>query len=291
MLHDVTGAFCILRGTLLEKYSVLMSVYYKEKPEYLKASIDSMLHQSVQPDQFVLVKDGLLTAELDEVIDEYVKENRELFAIVELPENRGLGIALDEGMKYCRNDLVARMDSDDISISDRCEKQLKVFEQTPELSIVSGNIGEFVNDPKNLVSIRNVPERHEAIKKRMRTRSAFNHPAVMYRKTDVVRCGGYGTLRRKQDHVLFSHMLCSGCRAYNIQDIILLFRADSDSLKRKKSWDNCKSYIAAEWSIFMRHECGLGDLLYVILAQLFFYCFPDKAVDFITKRYLRERVQ
>ncbi len=269
------------------KYSVLMSVYYKEKPENLRVSIDSMLNQSAKPDQFVLVKDGPLTTELDEVIDVFAKNNEGLFTIVQLTENSGLGIALDEGLKHCRNDLVARMDSDDISMHDRCEKQLKVFEKEPKLSIVSGNIGEFENSPQSIVSVRVVPEHQEDIKKRMRIRSAFNHPAVMYRKSDVIRCGGYGILKRKQDHVLFSHMLNSGCEAYNIQEILLLFRLGDGNLNRRRSWTNCKSYIIAEWSIYKRHECGLGDLVYVILAQVFFCCFPRKMVDFVTRKYLR----
>ena len=267
----------------MEKYSVLMSVYYKEKPDNLKASIDSMLMQTVPADQFVLVKDGPLTPELDSMIDLYLKSNDGLFTIVELTENSGLGIALDEGLKYCRNDLVARMDSDDISTPDRCEKELKVFEQRPELSIVSGNIGEFENDPGNVVSVRVVPENQNEIKKRMRIRSAFNHPAVMYRKSDVIRCGGYGTLKRKQDHVLFSHMLNCGCEAYNIQEIILLFRADRDSILRKKSIENCRGYIEAQKMNYKRGECGIVDYIFVVLTQIVLMIIPEPFVNYIKK--------
>lgn len=268
-----------------------MSVYSKEKPEYLRASIESMLSQTIPPDQFVLVKDGPLTAELDQVIDKFVQDNQGLFTIVELKENRGLGIALDEGMKYCKNGLVARMDSDDISLPDRCEKQLRVFDENPVLSIISGNIGEFEDSSEHIVSYRVVPEHNDAIKKRMRTRSAFNHPAVMYKKSEVIRCGGYGTLRRKQDHVLFSHMMNSGCIGYNIQDVLLLFRTDRESIRRKKSWENCKSYIEAQTVLLRSKECSFSELMYVFCGQFFIYLFPASVVRIITRMHLRSRGQ
>ncbi|SEK63592.1 Glycosyl transferase family 2 [Butyrivibrio sp. ob235] len=275
----------------MEKYSVLMSVYTNEKSAFLKESIDSMLRQTAFPDQFVLVKDGPLTTELEAVINDYCEKYPGLFTIIELPENKGLGVALNEGLKVCRNELVARMDSDDISLSDRCEKELRIFEKNPELSIVSGHIGEFSNDPKKIVSVRDVPEKMEEIKRRMRTRSAFNHPAVMYRKSQVEINGGYGTQKRKQDHDLFSRMINHGCLAYNIQEIILLFRAGEDNLKRRKSWDNCKNYMIVQWGIFRRHECSLWDFLFVIMAQMFFSLAPIFVIDYLTKTMLRKSVK
>ena len=227
----------------MQNYSVLMSVYFKEKAEYLELAIKSMLNQTISPEQFVIVEDGPLTDELEQVIQKHENGKPDLFTVVRLDENRGLGLALDEGMKYCRNELVARMDSDDISMPERCEKELAVFELHPELDIISGAINEFKGSVDNVVSIRRVPESEEAIKKQMRRRSAFNHPAVMYRKASVVQCGGYGGSTRKEDHDLFSRMLNMGCKAYNIQDSILWYRIGKDNIQRRKSWKNINSYI------------------------------------------------
>ncbi|WP_022769799.1 glycosyltransferase [Butyrivibrio sp. NC2007] len=278
-------------STEFGKYSVLMSVYAKDKSEYLKQSIDSMLDQTIPPDQFVLVKDGLINSEIDSLINQYVREFPDLFTVVTLKENHGLGVALDEGIKYCKNELIARMDSDDISLPDRCAKELKLFKNNPRLSIVSGNIGEFENDLQNIVSIRKVPELHRDIVKRMRIRSAFNHPAVMYRKSDVIRCGGYGKLRRKQDHVLFSHMLHNDCRGYNIQDIILLFRADRDSVRRKKCWGNCRDYIKAQMILFKRNECNVIDLCYVVLSQIVVFIIPYRIYKALVMAFFREGIR
>ena len=273
----------------MEKYSVLMPVYEKERPEYLKESIESMLDQTVFPDQFVLVKDGPLTDELEKIIADFVKAHKDLFTIVTLSRNSGLGVALDEGLKHCRNELVARMDSDDISLPNRCERQLKLYGKRPELSIVSGNIGEFENDPEHIIAIRDVPEKQKEIMKRMRRRSAFNHPAVMFRKSEVIRCGGYGTLRRKQDHVLFSHMLHSGCEAYNIQDVVLLFRANKSSVSRKVSSENVRNYILAQKINYKRRECSLFDFLYVCLTQTAAMILPESVTDFFRVLLFRNR--
>lgn len=267
-----------------------MSVYHKEKPEYLIDAIESMLNQTIPPEQFVIVEDGPLTSELSEVINKYKEENKLLFTIVTLQENQGLGIALDEGIKVCRNEIIARMDSDDISIQNRCERQLELFQKDTELDIVSGNICEFVDNPGNVVSSRIVPENQSEIEKQMRTRSAFNHPAVMYKKSEVIRCGGYGKLKRKQDHDLFSRMINMGCKAYNIQDIVLLFRANKNNVKRRKSLENCKSYVIAQWNILRRGHCSIVDFVYVVLAQIFFYVAPSKMTDFVTKKYLRKKL-
>ena len=133
-------------------------------------------------------------------------------------------------------------------------------------------------------------EKQSEIKKQMRTRSAFNHPAVMYKKSAVVRCGGYGVLKRKQDHDLFSRMMNMGCKAYNIQEVLLLFRADNNNTKRRKSLENCKSYVIAQWNILKRGHCSIGDFVYVVFAQMFFLLAPIKMINYISRKYLRKEI-
>lgn len=267
------------------KYSVLMSVYNKENAEYLKLAVDSMLNQTVKPDQFVLVEDGPLTESLDAVIAMY--ENNPLFCIVKLEENRGLGTALDEGLKYCRNELVARMDSDDISLPQRCEKELALFAEDPDLDIVSGSIAEFETDPSNIQSHRVVPSEDPEIRKQMRRRSAFNHPAVMYRKSAVLRCGGYGGSLRKEDHDLFSRMVNMGCHARNLQEDILLYRTGENAIRRRKSWKNVSSYLEVMWVTYKRGYCSLWDVIYVDAAQLFYFVAPVGLINILLKKFFR----
>lgn len=272
----------------LPKYSVLMSVYYKEKPEYLKLSIDSMLSQSLIPDQIVIVKDGILTKELDSVIDEYAATNENVFTIVSLQENIGLGKALDEGLKYCRNDLVARMDSDDISLPNRCELQVQSYVDDPELSIIGTMIDEFYDNPNNIASSRTVPVNHKDIARFIKRRSPFNHPSVMFKKSDVIRCGGYGNLRRKQDLDLFSRMINNGCKSANINESLLLFRSNEDNFKRRKSWSYCKSYIDVEYAIWKRGHCSIIDLIFVVFGQMTMYFSPMWLLKWLSNTFLRK---
>ncbi|MDG5789302.1 glycosyltransferase [Evansella sp. AB-P1] len=271
-----------------KKYSVLMSVYKNEKPEFLRTSIESMINQSLKPNEIVIVKDGRLSDDLDYVIDNYKTQYPDQFNIIPLEKNVGLGKALDKGLIECRNELVARMDSDDISLPNRCEKQVKVFESDRGVSIVGTNIDEFYDEPSNIVSSRVVPTKQEDIEKFIKRRSPFNHPTVMFKKTDVIQCGGYGKLRRKQDLDLFSRMINKGCKASNINESLLLFRSNEDNFKRRKSWSYCISYIKAQFTIWKRGHCNVIDLLYVVLGQMVMFLSPMWMLKWISSNYLRK---
>lgn len=270
------------------KYSFLMSVYYKEKPKYLQLSIDSMINQTVKPDEIIIVKDGKLTKELNSVIDNYYNKNKKLFTIVELKENVGLGLALNEGIKKSRNQLIARMDSDDICKPNRCEKQLKKIKDNPELSIVGAWVDEFFDDPQIINSTRTVPCRYEEIYEFAKKRSAFNHPVVMYKKASVLENGGYSDLRRNQDVDLFGRMLYSGCKAENLNESLLWFRSNNDLAKRRKSWENTKSYINTIKRFWMMGYSSFSDYLIVAVAQVAMFLLPVKMQHWVYKNFLRK---
>lgn len=272
---------------MTQKYSVLMSLYSKEKSEYLAQSLDSMLNQTLKPDEIVLVIDGPIPNKLESIVLDYKKRNPDIFNLIVLEENIGLGKALDVGLKECRNEIIARMDTDDISLVERCEKQIKKFNEDPELAIVGTMIDEFYDEPTNIVSSRIVPTEHTEIKKFMRRRSPFNHPAVMFKKSAVIASGGYGILRRKQDLDLFSRMINNGYKAANLEESLLLFRSNENNFKRRKSWTYCKSYIVAQYTIWRRNHCNFLDLTVVVLAQLFIFLAPMKMMKIVSKKYLR----
>lgn len=268
----------------MEKYSVLMSLYKKEKPEYLRLAIDSMLNQTVKPNEIVIVEDGPLTDELYAVLDEYGEQIHR----VKNETNIGLGLALNNGLKVCRNELVARMDTDDISKPTRCEKQLKRFEEKPELSIVGAWVDEFYTSPEEVVSTRAVPTESDEIYNFAKKRSAFNHPVVMYRKSKVLENNGYSDLRRNQDVDLFGRMLFSGCKAENIGEALLFFRSNDDLAKRRKSWENTKSYIDTIKKFRKMGYAGFSDYAMVAVAQTGMYIMPVKMQHWVYKTFLRK---
>ena len=272
----------------MEKYSVLMSLYVKEKPEYLTAAVDSMINQTVKPDEIVIVKDGPLTEELDAVVAEYETKYPGLFHIVVSDVNIGLGKALNLGLNECRNELVARMDTDDIAKPERCEKQLRAFEENPELDLLGSSVDEFYSTPEEIVSRRVVPTTHKEIYEFAKRRSAFNHPAVMYKKSKVLSVGGYGDLRRNQDVDLFGRMLFSGCIAGNIEESLLYFRSNDALAKRRRSWENTKSYIKTIKKFQKMGYASFGDYVMVTVAQTGMFLMPVKLQHWVYKKFLRK---
>ena len=216
-----------------ENYSVLMSVYYKENSEYLKQAIESIQAQTFPTDDFVLVCDGPLNQELDSVIKKKQQEMKNILNVVRLKKNAGLGNALNKGIQQCKNELVARMDSDDISYPDRCEKQLMVFNTYPEISVCSGIVEEFATNPKVVESRRVPPETQEEIREFAKVRNPFNHPCVMYKKPDVEAVGSYKDFYLLEDYYLWVRMIMAGYQGYNLQEPLLHMRAGTDMYMRR----------------------------------------------------------
>ena len=224
-------------------YSVLMSVYYRETPEFLNQAMESIQTQTLSTNNFVLVCDGPLNSALDKVIAAKQREMGMALDVIHLTKNGGLGNALNEGIKHCKNELIARMDSDDIAYSDRCEKQIKVFNSHPEVSICSGIVEEFTARPDIVDARRAPPETNEEIVEFAKKRNPFNHPCVMYKKSAVEAVGSYQDFYLLEDYYLWIRMLMAGYQGYNIQEPLLHMRAGDDMYKRRSGWKYAKTQI------------------------------------------------
>ena len=269
-------------------FSVLMSVYVKEKPEYLSESLDSILCQTVTPTEIVIVKDGPLTAELDAVIASYAEKQPDLYTIVPLPENRGLGLALREGMLHCRCELVARMDSDDICRKDRFERQLAAFEADPALDVVGSYTAEFEETPDAIVAHRMVPTEDAAIKKYQKRRDAFNHPSVMFRKSAVLKAGNYQHCPLMEDTLLWVHMIQSGARCANIPEDLLYMRIGKEMYERRGGYAYYKKYKAARKQIRDTGYISYYDYISSLIAQFVVAMMPNKLRGFVFKKILHK---
>lgn len=263
----------------MEKYSVLMSVYAKVSPKDLEISIGSMMNQTYKPDQFILVLDGPVGDELKTVVTNYVERYPTVFSVIPLVENYGLAYALNKGLEVSRNELVARMDSDDYSLPERCERQVKAFESDSELVLLGTNIRFFKDTPSNLLDMtRTYPTDVNSIRRALRRIDPFSHPTVMYKKGAVLSCGGYDPkLRRRQDYDLFSMMVVNkGYKAENLPEILLLFRADDDYRERNKSKESCNNRILIQKRIYKRGDCSIADYFYVWVAMTLSKILPTK---------------
>ena len=269
-------------------YSVLMSVYAKEKTEYLRISLDSMLAQTVRPSEIVLVEDGPLTKELEDTIEQYKNDYPDILNVVVSEKNIGLGAALHLGTDHCSNELIARMDSDDISLATRCEKQLAEFAKNPELDIVGTMCSDFVENPENVISTRIVPTEQKAIYEFAKRRSPFNHISVMFKKSAVQKCGGYSDLRRNQDADLFGKMMFAGCKAYNINEVLVLARMTETRKVRRKQWSNVKGNIDIVHNFWKMGYASFKDYAVVSIAQIMLFLCPVRMQQFVYKKFLRK---
>lgn len=213
------------------KFSVSMCVYGKDNPAWFKTAVDSILNQTRKPDEVVLVVDGPVPQELDLIITEF--EQNPVFKVVRLKVNSGHGEARRTGLNNCTYGLVALMDADDISSPDRFEKQLAMFEADPELTIVGGNITEFVGEPDNIVGVRSVELTDEAIKQDMKKRCPMNQVSVMFKKSRVDRVGGYIDWFCEEDTYLWLRLFLDGAKFANLSDYLVNVRVGKEMYQRR----------------------------------------------------------
>lgn len=222
------------------KFSVLMPVYYKENSEYFNIALDSILNQTLLPNEVVIVKDGTLTKELDSVIEKYISKYPQLFNIVSLEKNLGQGQARNAGLQACKYNYIALMDSDDIARKDRFEVQIQYMKQNPNVDVVGSYITEFENDPQIIESIKAVPLTHEEIFKFGKWRSPMNNMTVIYKKDKVLEVGGYNSFNFGEDYLLFAKMLMNGCKFRNFEECLVNARAGSRMLSKRVGWNKIK---------------------------------------------------
>lgn len=270
-------------------YSVLMSVYKNEKADFLRSAINSIFEQTVLTNDFVIVCDGPLSEELDAVISEAQDAHKDVLHIIRLEKNMGLGRALNIGIKECKNELVARMDSDDISRPDRCEKQISVFNENAEISVCSGTVEEFAFFTDNIEVKRVLPENNGDIVEFSRKRNPFNHPCVMYKKSAVEAAGGYQDFYLLEDYYLWIRMLQKGSQGYNLQEPLLWMRAGSDMYKRRAGWKYAKSQKAL--FKYMKDSGFIGGLQYMksVAVRTASSLTPNWLREFMFKTVMRKK--
>jgi glycosyltransferase involved in cell wall biosynthesis len=225
-------------------FSVLMSVYGGERPEFLRQSLESLVAQSIRADEVVIVKDGMLGAELEGVLASY--QEALPMVTVQLEKQAGLGRALSAGLAVCRNELVARMDSDDICVAHRFENQIAFCDKNPSVAAVGSTIGEFVDNPETIVSVRKLPCGGVELKKFAKFRNPLNHMTVMFRRSAVLAAGGYRDFPALEDYDLWARMLMLNLEICNMPEILVLVRCGDGMLRRRGG----VSYARSEMRLF-----------------------------------------
>ena len=304
-----------------KEYSVLMSVYQKENPEYFRAALSSIFHQTVPPTEVVLVCDGPLTDALNKVVSEYEscysKDTprstrtdmndrvmpdgkrdmpRTVFRVVRLTENQGLGKALNEGLGHCSCEWIARMDTDDLSAPDRCEKQLKFLEEHPEVDAVSGTIAEFQGEAldgksaeKEVLSYKTVPKTQDEISAYIKQRNPINHPCVMFKKSSVELSGGYQPCPYFEDYDLWVRMYRDHAVLANLPDTLLYMRVNGMH-QRRGGVEYAKAIISFRNRMYQYGLLNLAEYLPMTAARVLISLIPNFMRKYLYDKKLRKHM-
>lgn len=253
-------------------FSVLIPVYHKDEHTFFDKALNSVYcEQTVKPSEIVIVVDGPVGSKINNVIEKWTNKYPKIINVLYLPSNIGLGSALALGLKKCRHNIVARMDSDDISRFDRFEKQLACFELNTSISICGSNIAEFIVSHKKLCGERIVPEKLSQIKKFAKYRNPVNHPTVMFKRSDIINAGGYLSMPSFEDYYLWVRCIMKDLKIYNIQENLVFMRGGQPQLERRSG----KGYVRNEW-VFLRSLLKLG-----------FYNLPSFYLILISRTFAR----
>lgn len=286
-MENIEGGSERQRGLLsMPKFSVLMSVYKNEKPEYLIKAIDSVLEQTLLPNEILIVKDGLLTDELEKVLDEY-KQKSTLFRYLEFKENRGLGLALRDGVLACNYGLIARMDTDDICKPERFEKQIKYLKEHPDVALLGTFIEEFSQDENKPDTITKLPCEHEEIKTFAKKRNPFRHMTIMFNKAAVLDSGNYRNFLWFEDYDLWVRMIGRGFKTANISEILVSVRADKDMFARRGGRKYLKQEIEFQRFLLSNKFIGMLDFVKNIVVRSIVRMMPNELRILIYRKMLR----
>ncbi|MEN8369486.1 glycosyltransferase [Acinetobacter bereziniae] len=274
------------------KFSVLLSLYYKESPIALNECFQSLwIDQKVQPNEIVLVLDGPIGDELTQCVLFWQREVGNILKVIALEQNIGLGRALNEGLKHCSNELVFRMDTDDICTPDRFEKQVEFISNNPDVVLFGGQVLEFENEPNDSQVLKAVPTSNDEIRQFAQKRCPFNHMTVVYKKSIINELGGYQHHLYMEDYNLWLRVIGAGYMVANLPDIVLYARVGNGMHARRKGLE----YIKSEKQLLnLKKQLKLQNPIHanmLFLIRSAFRLMPSSLLGKIYNTFLRKKVK
>lgn len=274
-----------------KKFSVAISVYKNDNPEYFDIALDSITNQTINPNEIVLVVDGPVPKSIEKVIDKYIKicKSKKIeLNVIKFRTNKGLGHALKIAVENSKNELIARMDSDDIAIHDRFEQQLKWLEENEKIDIVGGDITEFIENKENIIAKRCVPIKNEEIKEYMKKRCAMNHVTVMFKKSRIQDVGGYLDWHFNEDYYLWIRMYLKNCTFANTGTVLVNVRVGEEMYQRRGGFKYFKSEFKLQ-NYMLKHKMITFPtyVLNVLKRFVVQIILTNKLREFVFKKFAR----
>ncbi len=266
-------------------FSVLMPVYYGDTPVLFNMALSSIKKNTVQPTQIVIVVDGEISSSLEKILQAHIDER---FEVVRIEKNQGIVNALNTGLIYCSEELVARCDADDENFDKRFELQLRAFAEDPDLSVVGGHIIERGNQR---VYHRNVPTQPEDISKHIKLRNPLNHMTVMFKKTDVFDVGKYPEIQYREDYALWGKLFGNGYKLSNLDTVLVFATGGMDMYKRRGK----PADIPHEWQLqkhlFSSNVINLPQMMFNLLIRVSNMLVGPRFRSLIYSTFLRNKLK
>ncbi len=272
------------------EFSVLMSVYKNENAAYLNTALGSVVNQTLKPAEIVLVKDGLLTKELDECIESYMQQHPGLIQVLKYTENRGLGLALRDGITACRYEYIARMDSDDISQADRFFKQMQYLKAHPEIALLGTWITEFSHDENKPETKTVLPCTHDEILRFAKRRNPFRHMTIVCKKSAVLDSGNYRDFLWFEDYDLWIRIMQKGYKTANIPESLVNVRANETLFARRGGWKYVKQCYKFQKNLLQTRFITRIDFIINMLMRTLIGLIPNAMRVCFYKTFLRRNL-
>lgn len=270
------------------QFSVLISVYEGDDAQHFQIALESIFEQTVVPSEVVIVADGPLPEPIMVVINNFRSRNPEIVRHISLSTNHGLGTALQTGLKECSYELVARMDADDIALSERFEMQLEHLTSNPDVDVVGSYVGEFQDDPDHVQNVRSVPVTSDKVESMARFRSPTNHPSVMFRQSAVIEAGNYRPLRSMQDYELWVRMLSQGYTIENIPTVLVKCRTGNDLYGRRGGIDYACLELLLQREFLQMGAISYADFLRNVATRVPIRLVPNRIRTWIYQEFFRD---
>lgn len=267
-------------------FSVLMSLYYKESPDYLTLCLRSLSEQTLFPNEVFIVFDGPITASLEDVVKKWSAHLP--INILRLESNVGLGPALNEGLKACRHEIIFRMDTDDICHPLRFERQIDFIQNNPNVDLLSAWVGEFDKEINDVHAIKKTPIHHNQIISFAKRRNPFNHMAVVYKKSAVLSAGAYQDDYLYEDYALWVRMIKNGVITANLPEVLVYARTGNGMESRRGGLSYFLSELKVQFNFYNTNFIDTYEFFRNITIRLPIRLLPGKLRKYIYRNYLRK---
>lgn len=270
------------------EFTVLLPVYHKDIAEHLKIAIESSLNQTLMPNEILILVDGEVGVEIKAILDLYEMEYFDIVNIVYFEKNRGLGKVLRDGVVLAKHNIIARMDSDDISLPNRFERQIEIFKNDESLVLLGSNIREFSYDMEQELKQKKVPLSCSEIVKYSKSRNPFNHMSVIFKKNDIIEIGNYEDMPLFEDYYLWVRVLDSGKKGMNISDVLVNVRAGEEMIAKRSGYNYFKCEINFQRNLLKMNYISKSKFISNVILRGVPRLLPTKIVEMIYSLVLRK---